>query len=406
MTKKGASRKQRDELLLGNAIIDALLEGPAEMHELPGDYDEKKEALRLLRERDAVCRMDDGRFCLNMSAAPAERILRAANDPGLYDVARGPLPWSTAVRPGDWTDNHRWSVLSGVTLDRIKQVRDDIVGLHLLSPPFYKYRDYGPGQMGNEATPTLYIEGQIEVLREAKRTCAPHGTIWYNIQDKRENGETHGIPHSIAHLAKHELGLVLVNDVIWGKDACQPYSGGRGMALAHEYIFVFAKSKSFYWNGLMTQEHGGRTMQRVARTIQYFLRRKEPWQKGHDAVFPLELAKFVLRCGLTPHGQCGQCGEPVEDVVTRLAREADEIKRRLPARRKVVGAAPRCGHAGPFAPSLVMDMFCGTATTGMAGLPHGNVRFLGIENNPKHFKRSVKNLGSISPGFRVEGGRS
>lgn len=324
----------------------------------------------------------------------------APADVGPTRFVKPPL-WSGGfVRPGDWTDGARWTVLSGLVLDRIRRVPDSIVDMHLYSPPYYKLRDYGPGQMGNEETPDLYVEGQVEFLREAKRTAADHATIWCVIQDKRENGSFYGVHSDISHHARKTLGLLLVNEVIWGKDACLSHAGGRGLTLAHEHILVFAKSESYYWNALMSREYGGRGMERVARSVQFFKRRKEAWQKSHDAVFPVDLVRFALRCGATPHGRC-RCGSPVEDVITRKAREAEEIRLRCVAKREVVGVAPRCGHEGDFEPILVMDAFCGTATTGMVGLPHGNVRFLGIENNEEHIKTATRNLSTISPGGLV-----
>lgn len=404
-------RVAQDERVCADMILSELANGPAALHELYGEYDEKCEQLRMFRIEGLVEKLPGDRFALTdkgKAVAPApepvgepveaerrrtvSREIKAACD-------RVTLSLSDVVRRGDRTDGDRWAVLAGDVLERLAGIPDWIADMVVTSPPYYKYRNYGFGQMGDEATPELYVEGQVKVLVELKKKIANHGLIWYVIQDKLLGRRLLGVVHDIVSEAK-KAGLILVNESIWAKDACLANSSGGNFTMGHEFILVFAKSMDYYWSPVRARELGTRGVMRNAYSVQRFSRKKEPWQNGHDATFPPSLVQFALRCGASNYGRC-RCGEPWEDVTVREAREYLQRKTCAPADKKVVELAPRCegacGHPKEPEPLLILDPFCGTATTGMVSLAYGRAKFLGIECQAKFVEKSAVNLRTISP---------
>lgn len=396
-----STRKRREELIGAAAIVARLADGPLAMSELPGQHEKRCAWVRRLRSEGVVDRLPNGKFVLTgdvdgltIEHRPEEEYV--ADSVASSYAPRPVLAMSDVVTSeADRTDGKRWAVLSGDVRARLGGLPQECADLMPMSPPYYRYRDYGPGQLGDEDSKELYVENQIDVLRLSARALARQGTIWYVIEDKIINGRPLCIPQTIVTRAE-EAGLFVVCDIIWAKESCLSGSSGRAPVLSHEHIIVFAKSMDYYWNGVMAREHGSRGAERNVRSVQYFSRRKEAWQKGHDAVFPPDLVRFAMRCGLSPHGRC-RCGEPWEDVLTREVRTREQRKARVAATRKVVGVAPRCGHSGDPEPLLIVDPFCGTATSGMTSLADkSNVRFVGIENQDRFVQKSSENLSTIS----------
>jgi len=401
------ARVSQEERACEAEILCRLAEGPKALHELPGDYEMRRDKLKRFRADGLVDKLDD-KFVLTakgLEVAPARDpapvvtpvcpwnadIIRS----GDYLKNRPTLSLDSVLRPGDRTDGNRWAVLAGGVFDRLRDIQAACVDIVVTSPPYYKYRDYGEGQMGNEATPELYVEGQVRVLLQLKEKIPSHGLIVYVIQDKILDRKMLGLVHDIIAEVK-KFGLFLCNEAIWAKDACLANSSGSSLTMAHEFILMFAKSEDYYWSAVMSRELGGLGVMRNGHSVQRFSRAKEWWQEGHDATFPPDLVHWALRCGASRYGRC-YCGEPWEDVLTREVRSQEQRDTNAPAKRLVTGAAPRCGHDGDPEPILILDPFCGTATTGMVGLNYGKARFIGIESQPKFVEKSAVNLGTISP---------
>lgn len=161
------------------------------------------------------------------------------------------------------------------------------------SPPYYGLRDYGiDGQIGLEETIEEYLERMIKVFSEAHRVLKDNGTIWVNIGDSYatgaggnnmknekvnaiagcsslpgENGRKDnvsrarsplkhaeikskdliGIPWMLA-IALRSAGWYLRQDIIWHKPNPMPESVTDRCTKSHEYIFLFSKSKSYYFD--------------------------------------------------------------------------------------------------------------------------------------------------------------
>ena len=150
----------------------------------------------------------------------------------------------------------------------------------MTSPPYYALRDYGmDAQIGRETTPKEYISRLTEVFTEVRRVLRPDGTLWLNISDTYagkgnqgdfidpknpygRNGQAValnnkvegckpkdmiGIPWMLA-FALRDTGWYLRNDIIWMKDNPMPESVKDRCARCYEHIFLFSKSKKYFFD--------------------------------------------------------------------------------------------------------------------------------------------------------------
>lgn len=134
-------------------------------------------------------------------------------------------------------------------------------------------------QIGREITPKEYISRLTEVFTEVRRVLRPDGTLWLNISDtyagkgnqgdfvdpKNPNGRNGqavalnnkvegckpkdmiGIPWMLA-FALRDTGWYLRNDIIWMKDNPMPESVKDRCARCYEHIFLFSKSKKYFFD--------------------------------------------------------------------------------------------------------------------------------------------------------------
>jgi len=134
-------------------------------------------------------------------------------------------------------------------------------------------------QIGLEETPDEYVATMVEVFREVRRVLRPDGTLWLNIGDSYAHGgcgsrdadrwpkqsrndhmPTHpkraaglprksliGIPWRVA-LALQADGWILRMDNIWHKPSPMPESVKDRPSRAHEYLFLFSKSRHYYFD--------------------------------------------------------------------------------------------------------------------------------------------------------------
>lgn len=168
----------------------------------------------------------------------------------------------------------------------LKKLPENSVDCCVTSPPYFALRDYGVDkQIGLEETPQEYICKLTEVFMEVHRVLKPSGTLWINIGDsyngykgnaKSEHNDSAfvgghgghptrksgygledkklkpkdliGIPWMLAFAIRDEIGFYLRQDIIWEKGSCMPESVTDRCTKSHEYIFLFAKSKKYYYD--------------------------------------------------------------------------------------------------------------------------------------------------------------
>lgn len=117
------------------------------------------------------------------------------------------------------------------------------------SPPYLGLRDYGvAGQIGAESSPAEYVAALVAVFREARRVLVDDGTLWLNLGDSYDSAKNLlGIPWRVA-FALQGGGWILRNDVIWHKSNAMPESVTDRLSNRHEHLFMFSKSRRYWFD--------------------------------------------------------------------------------------------------------------------------------------------------------------
>jgi DNA modification methylase len=245
----------------------------------------------------------------------------------------------------------------------LKLLDDNSIDCCVTSPPYYGLRDYGvAGQTGLEHTPEEYIEKLVAVFMEVRRILNPVGTLWIVIGDSyagsgrgigdiNRNGiqpaasydgeflnpyksdtckskDLIGIPWLLA-FALRNAGWYLRQEIIWAKTNPMPESVKDRCTKSHESIFLFSKSKHYYFDYKSIQEPciqgdnrirdrdntrlnntPGRTrMAGLTRNDYEYRNKRDVWgvstkseKESHFAVFPEKLIVDCIKAGCPENG--------------------------------------------------------------------------------------------------------
>ncbi len=238
------------------------------------------------------------------------------------------------------------------------------------SPPYYGLRDYQiEGQTGIEPTPAGYIEALAVVFAQARRVLADHGTLWLVLGDSystKKRGSDNGwessrlsnparvqkmqsaamrqgrvvcfdrkaknllgMPWRVA-FALQDQGWILRNEIVWAKSNPMPESVTDRLSCSHEKVFLFSKANRYHFNKSAVGRNPGDVW--VIPTV--------PFAGAHFAVFPPELPRRAIAAGCRPGG-------------------------------------------------VVLDMFSGSGTTGLAAAELGH-RYVGVDLNPAYLELSLR----------------
>lgn len=219
---------------------------------------------------------------------------------------RRPSP-SAEPLPSDFLNR----VIQGDCMTVMESLPAESVDCVITSPPYFNLRDYGvPGQIGREATPAAYTHRLVELFRETRRVLKSTGTLWLNLGDsyaaagnggqgkkQQSNRGTRalagmarkappglkqkdimGIPWRVAFGLQAD-GWYLRQDIIWHKPNPMPESVTDRCTKSHEYIFLLAKSKDYYFDHQAIKEksewferdsraQNGRTPHKSGKTLE------------------------------------------------------------------------------------------------------------------------------------------
>jgi DNA modification methylase len=265
---------------------------------------------------------------------------------------------------------------------------DESVQCVVTSPPYWLLRDYKvPGQTGQEPTPAEFVAELVTVFREVWRVLRDDGTLWLNIGDsysgaakyrtvansfakstlanrptgqidnltqpsKRGSGladkQLVGIPWRVA-FALQEDGWFLRSDVIWNKSNAMPSSCSDRPACAHEYIFLFTKRSTYYYDHEAVKEPA------VSTSPHHFVDGAKSKQRGHSrqhAGFNGRYAEKIAKEGVPTTRN-------LRDVWTMATGNCAEehyaaFPEELP-RKCILAGCPEGG--------IVLDPFVGSGTT-------------------------------------------
>lgn len=272
----------------------------------------------------------------------------------------------------------------GHVLDELAEMPDGFAQTCVTSPPYWGLRDYGvpgvewpavrfapmaglpeadvpawTGCLGLEPEPLAFVGHLVHVFREVRRVLKDDGTLWLNLGDSYtraggtgrgatsqlagrkvasaqrqqrnvpegfEQKQLLGIPWRVAFALQAD-GWWLRSDVIWAKPNPMPGPWKDRPVTAHEYVFLLAKSKRYFYDAEAIREvavgrnrhdltggryappgqpphTGSRTPEREpdgnrnARSVWTIT--PKPYRGAHFATMPLDLARTCILAGSRP----------------------------------------------------------------------------------------------------------
>lgn len=140
-------------------------------------------------------------------------------------------------------------IICGDARTALRDLPDEQVDVIVTSPPYFRQRDYAAHarQIGAEKSPQEYVDQLVAVFAQGRRVLKPSGSLWLVIGDKYIDNELLGMPWRVAFALKDD-GWLLRSDVIWHKPNAMPSSVKTRPTTDHEYVFLFTKSKDYFYD--------------------------------------------------------------------------------------------------------------------------------------------------------------
>lgn len=223
------------------------------------------------------------------------------------------------------TEENPVQIIAGDARSKLLEFPDETFHTCVTSPPYWGMRDYGhEGQIGAEDELKDYVESLVSCFREVHRVLRSDGTFWLNIgntytsggrawrdKDVKNKGRAMSYrPDTPEGLKPKDLigvawmvamalqldGWYLRSDIIWHKPNCQPESVRDRVTVSHEYLFMFSKSESYFFDQESIKEStaDGRD-KKNKRTV--WAINTEPCKEAHFAVFPRALVRPCILAG-------------------------------------------------------------------------------------------------------------
>ena len=282
------------------------------------------------------------------------------------------------------TQDCRWenAIVEGDALSVLQNMPSESVHCIITSPPYYMQRDYSTSlQIGNENSPDEYVQSLKEVFRECHRVLEPKGTLWLNVGDKYRDGELLGMPWRVA-LALKDYGWLLRSDVIWHKPNAMPSSVKNRPTTDHEYVFLFTKSRDYYYDiDSIREPHITFTAQsRMKGGRNHFGKRDGTPENGKNA------GNANLHSGRWDQAfhPKGRNRRTVWNIP--LSKSRDTHFAVFPER-----LVELCISAGCPSDGIVLDPFVGSGTTSVVAQRLGR-RYIGIDSNPEYCEMARNRL--------------
>lgn len=221
-------------------------------------------------------------------------------------------------------------LILGDSLSELKKINSESINLIFADPPYnLSGENNRTVKSGKPATLNKGKWDQIEDLhdfnlkwlKECIRILKPDGTIWVS-------GTLHN--HPSIGMALKELGMWIINDVVWYKPNATPLFSKNRFVPSTELIWVASKSKKYFFNYEIAKEMNNGKQMRNLWIIN---------AKRH----------------ITPHPT-----EKPEELIERII---------------LIGSKEN---------DFILDPFMGSGTTGVVAKKH-NRNFIGIELEKKYF---------------------
>lgn len=302
--------------------------------------------------------------------------------------------------------NDQLQIIQGDAVKSLEELPCKSFQTIITSPPYYKQRRYTKDgsllrslEIGRERTSEEYLFNLIAVFDECFRVLKDDGTLWVVIDDTFQKGEPLLIPWRFV-MGMKIAGWIFNTEIIWYKTNPTPQSVKNRPTRAHEYIFLFSKSKRYFYDrDAIRTPYAPSTVPRQMRGVSghHKYSNGAPGQSPHSMSRPRMNVREVYG------------GEATKDYIPNGAQNPSDTKRRvLASLMKYDGANKKsvwlvtkkaykgahfatfpidliepCILAGSRKGDIVLDPFGGSGTTARAANKHGRKCVL-IELNPDY----------------------
>jgi site-specific DNA-methyltransferase (adenine-specific) len=316
-----------------------------------------------------------------------------------------------------------FSILRGNAIEVLKQLQTT-VDCVITSPPYYQQRNYGTStnELGRESSVAEYISNLVDVFTAIP--LEPWGSVWVNIGDKRaKDGGLLSIPARF-RIAMCDAGFHIVDDVVWAKESVRIDGTSIGQAMiepaprrlngsGHEPFYRFVLDPKQAWSDTCAVRIPRKNVDDVRYLPQEIMACHSSlegrnlgnvWnipmgqtKESHYAVFPSALLErpVAMTCPLeiteqrpkrrvvemVPYEEARQFRRSIGKY-TKTEEETRLKSGRQDTGRQYVPRKPVTMGWEPDLPTIrrgiVLDPFCGTATSGEVALKLGR-HFIGIE---------------------------
>jgi site-specific DNA-methyltransferase (adenine-specific) len=244
-------------------------------------------------------------------------------------------------------------LIHGDCIEEMARMDANSVDLTVTSPPYDNLRTYEGSLQWNEDIWKQVLEGLYRVTKDG-------GVVVWVVGDATIKGSETGTSFKQA-LHAMECGFNLHDTMIWRKTNPPPQTKeGMRYTLAHEYMFVFSKSKPRAFNPIMQpcKMAGAKTNNRTQRSPDGTIREDRNDARTHTSVLktkPLHSVCMYANTGSRSHPAAFP-EQLAHDHITSWSNEGD----------------------------TVFDPFLGSGTTGKMA-KQLNRNFIGIEKVEKYY---------------------
>ncbi len=182
------------------------------------------------------------------------------------------------------------------TSEKMDTIKAKTLNLIVTSPPYWNLKDYyKKGQIGQESYGT-YLQRMTVVWNQCYHKLADNGSIWININIRRQEGKIIPLPNDFVKICK-KIGFFYKGIFIWHKSSGIP-TGDKNIVDRHEYVLLFSKSRDFsvdftelshiadYKNPFINGGAFWNINRKAGSVGKKFI---------HPAIYPNELAKRIIR---------------------------------------------------------------------------------------------------------------
>lgn len=316
-----------------------------------------------------------------------------------------------------------YRLVNASAIDFLRNIDDETFHAGCTSIPYWMQRKYPvPGAYGQEPTREAWADNQVAVFDEVRRVLRNDGTFFVVVGEASTNRKSDSaLKRGEVSLQATYLAERLRGAGWWVKALVvlefsnrPPVPFYNRPAQSHEYAILISKQEdSYFWDYISSREPGV-AHDRLSRTVwtgpveKSYRPRCDPEFK-HTSTYPRWIPDRYLSAAVSEAGVCGRCGTPRAPVIQESSGGSkgkswhDHTNDKERGNAKSVsskGYQPavitgwkrgcRC-RPSPTAPSLVLDPYTGTSTTGLVAMSRG-CAYIGIDIDPRCIKASNERL--------------